>query len=129
MRRVLWILPAVLLGLAPPAYSAPIVVSAGVELTFNFDFVSAGVVPAPPYPLIQFDTGLVFGTLQPGEFGTWTGFSELDGAGAQIFGPISASLVATLLPEGDGVFSLSCRSSPARSRWIPWRTASSTTRC
>ncbi len=64
------------------------------------------MVPAPPYPLVQFDTGLGFGTLEPGDFGLWTGFSELDGAGAVTFGPHSAALIATLLSEGDGVFSM-----------------------
>ena len=106
MRRALWVLPAILLGLAVPAHSAPIVVSAGDALTFNFDFVASGVVPAPPYPFVQFDTGLGFGTLGPGDFGLWTGFSELNGAGSTIFGPHSAALLGTVLSEGDGVFSM-----------------------
>ena len=106
MRRVLWLLPAVLLGLAVPAHSAPILVSAGDVLTFNFDFVASGVVPAPPYPLVQFDTGLGFGTVQPGEEANWTAFSELDGGGSTIFTHNSPSILSTLLAEGDGVFSI-----------------------
>ncbi len=106
MRRALWVSLAVLLGLAVPAHSAPIVVSAGDVLTFNFDFVASGVVPTPPYPFVQFDTGLGFGTPEPGDFGLWTGFSELNGAGSTIFGPHSVALLATVIPEGDGVFSM-----------------------
>ena len=106
MRRALWVSLAVLLGLAVPAHSAPIVVSAGDVLTFNFDFEASGVVPEPPYPFVQFDTGLGFGTLGPGDFGLWTGFSDLNGTGSTIFGPFSAALIATVLSEGDGVFSM-----------------------
>ena len=106
MLRALWVLPVLFLGLAVPAHAAPIVVSAGDVLVFNFDFGASGVVPPPPYPLVQFDTSLGFGTLGPGEFGLWTGFSELNGAGSPIFGPFTANLTATLLPDGDGVFSM-----------------------
>ena len=75
-------------------------------MTFNFDFQASGVVPEPPYPLIQFDTGLGFGTLGPGDHGLWTGFSELNGAGSTIFGPFTANLLATFVPGEDGVFSM-----------------------
>jgi hypothetical protein len=106
MRRALWVLPAILLGLAVPAHAAPIVVSGGDVLTFNFDFVASGVVPPPPYPLVQFETGLGFGTHGAGDFGLWTGYSELNGGGATIFGPFTSNLHSTLLTEGDGVFSM-----------------------
>ncbi len=107
MRQALWILPVMcFLGLAAPAQAAPIVVSAGESVTFNFDFVASGVVPAPPYPLAQFDTGLGFGTVDPGEHGTWTGFSELDGGSSTVFGPFALALVAVVFPDGDGVFSV-----------------------
>jgi hypothetical protein len=106
MQRALWVLPAILLGLAVPTHAAPIVVSAGEVVTFNFDFVAAGVVPPPPYLGI----GLYTNSLPqgPGDFGLWTGYSELDGGGAQIFGPFNANLHSTVLMAGavDGVFSM-----------------------
>lgn len=109
MRRALWVLPAILLGLAVPTQAAPIVVSAGEIVTFNFDFVASGVVPAPPYLGVAFETRVdVGGALTPGNFGLWSGYSELDGGGTLIFDPFTAILHSTVLIEGavDGVFSM-----------------------
>jgi hypothetical protein len=108
MRRALWVLPAILLGLAVPTHAAPIVVSAGETVTFNFDFVASGSIP-PPYPGIGFYSGVDAGAaLQPGNFGLWRGYSELDGVGDLIYGPFNAILHSTVLGEGavDGVFSM-----------------------
>jgi hypothetical protein len=105
MRRALWLVPAILLGLAAPAYSAPILVSAGDVVTFNFDFAASGVVPPPPYQFIQFEPG-GYGSLVEEDFGLWRGFSELDGGGSLMYGPQSSQLIATLLTDDDGIFSM-----------------------
>jgi hypothetical protein len=79
-------------------------------VTFNFDFGAAGVVPPPPYLGISFYSGVdTTAALQPGNFGLWTGFSELDGGGTQIYGPFNAILISTVLQDAgavDGVFSM-----------------------
>jgi len=108
MRRVLWVLPALLLGLAAPTHASPLVVHAGESVTFNFDFVASSIDPPPPYLAISFYTGLPFASIGPDDFGLWTGHSELDGGGTQIFGPYGANLLALLLTDGavDGVFSM-----------------------
>jgi len=75
--------------LATPAYSAPIVVSAGDFLTFNFDL--SGETPAPPYVIAGVDlrmTGLDFEPPPCGAFcnpldvGEWRFWTELDGTGS-----------------------------------------------
>lgn len=111
MRRALWVLPALLLGLALPAHATPITVSAGESVTFNFDFVAAGLVPPTPGG-ISFYSGVdVSGALSPGNFGLWSGYSELNGGGTQIYGPFNAILLSTVLTDGvvDGVFSMVLR--------------------
>jgi PEP-CTERM motif len=108
MRRALLVLIVVLLGRAIPAHAAPITVSAGETVTFNFDFVTPGLIP-PPALGISFYSGVdVPGALQPGNFGLWRGYSELNGAGALIYGPFNAILLSTVLQQGavDGVFSM-----------------------
>ena len=108
MRRALWVLPAILLGLAVPTDAAPITVSAGQAVTFNFDFVAAGVALPPPYLGISFYSGADASASQPGNFGLWRGYSELDGAGDLIYGPFTAILHSTVLGAGavDGIFSM-----------------------
>lgn len=107
MKFILCAVASLLLGFAHhPARSAPISVSAGDVVTFNFDFVASGVVLPPPYPLTQFEPRNVSGTVETGEFGLWRGFSELDAGGSLIFGPFTSDLTATLLLDGDGVFSM-----------------------
>lgn len=109
MRRALSVLPAMLLGLAVPAHAAPIVVSAGEAMTFNFHFGVSGSMPPAPYLGIAFYSGVDEGAaLQPGNFGLWRGYSELNGAGDLIYGPFNAILHSTVLGEGavDGVFSM-----------------------
>ena len=107
MRRALWVLSAILLGLAVPTDAAPILVSAGESVTFNFDFVASGM-PPPPYLGISFYSGADSSATQPGNFGLWRGYSELNGVGDSIFGPFTAILHSTVLGAGavDGVFSM-----------------------
>jgi hypothetical protein len=97
-----------LLGLAVPTHAAPITVSAGESVTFNFDFLASSLVPAPPYTFVSFYTGLdSLGAQQSGSFGLWKGYSELDGGGTEIFA-YGTALLAVLLGDGavDGVFSM-----------------------
>ena len=105
MRRALWVLPAIVLGLAVPAHAAPITVSAGEVVTFNFDFVTPGLIPPTALGISFYTNAAPQG---PGDFGLWTGFSELDGGGAQIYGPFNAILHSTVLTAGtvDGLFSM-----------------------
>jgi hypothetical protein len=107
MRRAVWVLPAILLGLALPVQAAPIVVSAGQVVTFNFDFGASNVIPPPPYQAVQFEPRLDTSTLDATDHGLFRGFSELDGNGAQIFGPQFVNFLGTVLTtEGDGIFSM-----------------------
>ena len=99
MRRALWVLPAIVLGLAVPAHAAPITVSAGEVVTFNFDFVTPGLVPPTALGISFYTNAAPQG---PGDFGLWTGYSELDGGGAQIYGPFNAILHSTGADGGNG---------------------------
>jgi hypothetical protein len=94
-----------LLGLAVPAHAAPITLTAGEVATFNFDFVTPGLVPPTALGISFYADAAPQG---PGDFGLWTGYSELDGGGAQIFGPFNAILHSTVLTAGavDGLFSM-----------------------
>jgi hypothetical protein len=98
----------VLSGALPQAEAAPITVSAGETLTFNFDL--SGAVPPPPYDLVSFNTGLVAGSFDAGtDLGTWQGFTELDGAGALwTTALLDLSGVGTFVPGviDDGIFSM-----------------------
>src|SRR6185436_11536661 len=107
MKRMLWALAVVLLVGVTRADAAPIVVNAGDTLTFNFDFVASGAVPPPPYTFGEFDTGLVLSTLDGGDAGVWTGFDQLNGGGAVVFGPFNGvNLLSTSnVALGDGLFS------------------------
>lgn len=108
MRRVLCVLPALLLCLAVRTEAAPITVSAGESVVFNFDFVAAGFIPPTPAGISFYSNVDVSGALAPGNFGLWRGYSELDGGGTQIFGPFNAILHSTVLGDGavDGLFSM-----------------------
>jgi hypothetical protein len=99
----------ILLGTSLPAQAAPIVVSAVDTVTFNFDFVAAGITPAPPY------SGLVIepasSQVDLGDTGTWTVYSGLNGTGGIAAGPIDLGLGLAFFPAGfpdmvDGIFSL-----------------------
>jgi len=111
MKRILCALAVVVLAGVTRAEASPIVVNAGDTLTFNFDFVASGAVPAPPYVAAEFDTGLVVSTLDGGDAGSWTGFDLLNGGGAVVFGPFGGvNLTTTSNPAlGDGVFSFVLR--------------------
>lgn len=108
MRRALWVLPAILLSLAVPAQAAPITLSAGEVATFNFDFVTPGLVPPTALGISFYTNAAPQGF---GDFGLWTGFDELDGGGTQIFGPFNAILHSTVLATGavDGIFSMTLK--------------------
>lgn len=82
--------------------------SAGESVTFNFDFGASGLIPPAPYLGVSFYTQADRLASQPGNFGLWTGFSELNGGGDMIFGPFNAALHSTVLQGGavDGVFSM-----------------------
>jgi len=108
MRRVVWALPVVLLLFwSTAADASPIVVNAGETLTFNFDFFASAVVPPPPYSSAEFNVGLDVSSLDAGDAGSWTGFDQLNGGGAVVFGPFNGvNLISTQnIALGDGVFS------------------------
>jgi hypothetical protein len=73
---------------APPVQAAPITVSAGDFITFNFDL--SGETPAPPYVIAGVDlrrSGLDFepppcGICSPLDIGEWKFWTELDGQGS-----------------------------------------------
>ena len=109
-RSILRVVTGVLLmfGMATAAAAAPITVSAGETATFNFDFVAAGVSPAPPYDFVQVGTNLTSFTAGV-DLGGWSVFSELGGGGILQFTPaIAASSFSTSAHAGvlDGVFSV-----------------------
>jgi hypothetical protein len=107
VKRVLWVLPLVLLfGMTRRADAAPIVVSAGDTLIFNFDFIASAVVPAPPYLQAEWDTGIDLTTVDAGDTGSWTLFSELNGTGTSFFTSDRADFFALNAPGlRDGIFS------------------------
>ena len=100
---------------ASRAHAAPITVSAGDFLTFNFDL--SGATPPPPYSLASMNVnleGLDFapppcngpnGECELLDIGEWRLYTELDGAG-DLFFVYPVNLNATFQPEmHDGVFS------------------------
>jgi hypothetical protein len=92
------------------AQAAPIVVNAGDTLTFNFDFVAAGVSPGPAYEFIVFGSGLDIASFSGDDFGSWRFFSGLDGTGALVRnGSVGLQSITFLDPFDpdlrDGVFS------------------------
>lgn len=107
MRRVLWVLPLVfVLSWSSSAEATPIVVNAGQTVTFNFDFIQSGAVPAPPYFQAELDTGLVLATLDGGDVGSWSFFGGLDGTGGFLSGFSSAGMLTFSDPGfSDGIFS------------------------
>ena len=112
MARVLGI--AVLAALfASRAHAAPIVVSAGDFVTFNFDL--SGATPPPPYVLAGVNVNSSGLDFEPPpcvlvlcellDIGVWSFWTELDGAGSLFF-TYDLSLGATFQTEmHDGVFS------------------------
>jgi hypothetical protein len=111
MKRTLSVFSVViLLGVSAPALAAPIVVTAVDTVTFNFDFVAAGVVPAPPYPdglIIDFQSTVT----DAGDQGTWTVYTGLNGTGTVMVGPLGLSLDLAFFPVtftdmSDGIFSV-----------------------
>lgn len=100
---------------ASPAQAAPITVSAGDFVTFNFDL--SGEMPPPPYVLASVllnTSGLDFepppcsgpgGECALLDIGEWKFWTELDGTGSLFF-VYDLSLGALFRPEMlDGVFS------------------------
>ena len=90
MARVLGI--ALLAALfASRAHAAPITVSAGDFLTFNFDL--SGATPPPPYAVAGLSTGVgdldfepcSVGLCELLDIGVWNFYTELDGAGSLFF--------------------------------------------
>ena len=88
MRRILAVALFAAL-VAAPTQAAPITVSAGDFLTFNFDL--SGETPAPPYVIAGVDLRMTGLDLEPppcGAFcnpldvGEWKFWSELDGTGS-----------------------------------------------
>ena len=108
MRQVLRGVVAVLMlvGVASVAESAPIFISAGETVIFNFDFVAAGVTPAPPYQsvLLQLNPN----ALESGDLATLTVWSDLDAAGTLFFTQTqnTGSISGTNVEWTDGIFSL-----------------------
>lgn len=110
MRNV--VAAAVLFALfAGPAQAAPMAVSAGESVTFNFDL--SGDTPPPPYLLASLfvnTDGLDFEPCDTGpcallDIGTWDLWTELNGGGSSFFHR-DLSLGSTFQPEmRDGVFS------------------------
>ena len=82
MRHVLRgiVVGLLLVGVARAAESAPITISAGETVIFNFDFAAAGVTPQPPYGFVQIELNHT-GCQGCGDVGTIDFFSELDGTG------------------------------------------------
>ena len=95
-----------ILGLTATAVQAtPITVNAGETVTFNFDFVAAGVSPAPPYDSVRLDTNRT----SPADDGSWTFFSELGGMGTTLGFSDPITLGARVISDTgwtDGVFSV-----------------------
>ncbi len=90
------------------ANAAPVTLSAGESFTFNFDFVAAGAVPAPPYPGL----GLLFffgrSDFDAGDAYLWRLFSDLNAGGslfAQTSDSASGGFSGTAAPWNDGIFS------------------------
>ena len=105
MRRALWVLFVILLVRVVPAHATPITVSAGEVVTFNFDFITPGLVPPTALGISFYADADPQG---PGDFGLWRGYSELNGDGTLIYGPFNAILHSTVLGAGavDGLFSM-----------------------
>jgi hypothetical protein len=110
MARVL-VLAVLTVLFAARANAAPITVSAGEFVTFNFDL--SGATPAPPYVLASVNlntSGLDFEPCDSGlcdllDIGVWKFWTELDGAGSLFFSH-DVSLGAKFHTEmHDGVFS------------------------
>jgi hypothetical protein len=108
MKRAFLALPVVLfLGMAAPTQAAPIVVSAGDTVTFNFDFLTSGVVPPPPYGAADFVSGVDNTSLDPADIVTYTGYNGLNGTGGVVFVSTDSGLLSVLRADfGDGVFSV-----------------------
>lgn len=106
MRRGLWccFLMFLLSVGVRSAEAAPIVVSAGDTVTFNFDFVASGAVPPPPYDLVEFYTGI--DSLDPEDVGTWTFYDGLDATGTILLGPFDSLWHLSSGDLGDGLFSV-----------------------
>jgi hypothetical protein len=87
------------------AHATPVTVNAGETLTFNFDFVTAGVSPAPRYDSMRFDTHRT----SPADDGSWTFLSEFDGTGTSLGFSDPITLGARVISDigwTDGVFSV-----------------------
>ena len=58
MRRLYYVIligALMVVGVAAKAQAAPITISAGETVIFNFDLVAAGVTPSPPYDAVRVD--------------------------------------------------------------------------
>jgi hypothetical protein len=62
--------------------AAPILISPGESVTFNFDFVAEGVSPAPPYEEVVFFPNPKAASKTTD--GSWEFFSELNGLGTSV---------------------------------------------
>jgi hypothetical protein len=106
MKRVLWVLPVVLLlGMTRRADAAPIVVSAGDTLVFNFDLPASGI-DLPLHSQVEWRTGIDLATFDAGDTASWTLFTELNGTGTSFFTSNLANYFALNAPGlYDGIFS------------------------
>lgn len=109
--RILAVLVVVVLA-ASHAQAAPITVSAGDTLVFNFDLTGAS--PAPPYSSLSLRTGLDPNSVDGSDSGTWFLFADLDATGDVL--TAATALLFGIVEEGgppapgvpttlDGIFS------------------------
>jgi hypothetical protein len=93
-----------LLAVINNAGAEPITVSAGDVLTLSYDFVAAGVTPAPPYPRMNWE-------LRPSDFGVGDSvfveiFSDVNLQGAILAAGTIGSVDTSSSALTDGLFSV-----------------------
>jgi hypothetical protein len=96
----------------PVANAGPVVVNAGETVIFDFDFIAAGISPAPPYGTLDFRTGTDTSTIDPSDSGFWAFFSDRGGVGPLFTAVLNTSGAGFGGGPGgvvadDGIFSVS----------------------